>query len=128
MQYAQVPVVPGPVVAVSPTIVDTDSQGNMIAAQWHACGDAVKEQWTFDGNTFRAPPPPPAQAPPVDPVMQMKQGAYSALVNSDTTVLRCLAAGIAVPADWISYRAALRAIVTSGVGPLPTMPGYPAGT
>jgi hypothetical protein len=58
--------------------------------------------------------------------------AQTALDKSDLTVLRCVENGIAVPADWITYREALRAIVRSPSGDpsqlLPAMPDYPPGT
>lgn len=64
----------------------------------------------------------------VEPEPDYKTQAQAALDKSDTTVLRCVSAGITVPADWQAYRVALRSIVASGVGPLPVMPGYPAGS
>ena len=58
--------------------------------------------------------------------------ASQALVRSDTSVLRILAAGIAVPADFVTYRAALRAIVNGTdktSTELPAAPtDFPAGT
>jgi hypothetical protein len=54
--------------------------------------------------------------------------ALRALADSDRTVMRCYEAAIPLPADWVAYRLALRAIVGTGVGPLPARPDYPAGT
>ncbi len=54
--------------------------------------------------------------------------AQTALDKSDITVLRCTENGIAVPADWATYRASLRTIVKNGSGTLPVAPAYPAGT
>lgn len=59
--------------------------------------------------------------------------AKAALDASDMTVLRCVENAIAVPTEWATYRASLRAIVgATTVGdptqPLPTKPAYPAGT
>lgn len=58
--------------------------------------------------------------------------ARSALSTSDTTLMRCYEAGIALPAEWVAYRKALRAIVSAQSGdptqPLPTRPAYPEGT
>lgn len=58
--------------------------------------------------------------------------AQSALDASDITMIRCVEHGVAVPAEWATYRGALRAIVRSASGdptqPLPTRPAYPVGT
>jgi len=56
--------------------------------------------------------------------------ARAALDASDVTVLRCYEHGIPLPAEWQSYRAALRPIAagTSSATVLPAMPAYPAGT
>jgi len=61
------------------------------------------------------------------------QAEAKVLLNeSDTTVLRCAEAGVAVPQAWRDYRAALRLIVSSAVGDpdpgLPARPDYPPGT
>jgi hypothetical protein len=65
------------------------------------------------------PPPPDTRA-----------AAQTALDKSDVTVGRCYEHGVAVPADWVAYRAALRAHVSDGptTAALPTRPAYPAGT
>lgn len=57
--------------------------------------------------------------------------AKVALERSDVTMLRCVEAGVSVPAEWSTYRKALRSIIngadtTSTV--LPPIPAYPAGT
>lgn len=57
--------------------------------------------------------------------------ALAAFPASVSTVLRCVEHGIAVPAEWLAYRRALRAIVTSTSGTpstLPSKPNYPKGT
>lgn len=59
--------------------------------------------------------------------------AAAALAESDKTVLRCGENQIPVPADWATYRKALRAIVGATTPPtqipaLPTRPDYPPGT
>lgn len=58
--------------------------------------------------------------------------AQAALDASDITMIRCVEHGVAVPAEWATYRGALRAIVRATSGdptqPLPSRPAYPAGT
>jgi hypothetical protein len=54
--------------------------------------------------------------------------AKTLLQLSDVTVTRCFEAGVSVPANWRDYRAALRAVVATGTGALPTRPEYPSGT
>jgi hypothetical protein len=61
-----------------------------------------------------------------------KQQALAAFPSADVTVLRCVEHGIAVPAEWVAYRAALRTIISAPRGTvvtgLPVKPAYPAGT
>lgn len=63
---------------------------------------------------------------------EYKQQALAAFPASDITVLRCVEHGIAVPAEWVAYRAALRAIISAPVGTvvtaLPAKPSYPPGS
>ena len=57
--------------------------------------------------------------------------AQAALSRSDTVVVRCYSAAVAVPAAWQTYRQALRAIVNgsdTASTVLPAIPAYPAGT
>jgi hypothetical protein len=35
---------------------------------------------------------------------------------------------VAIPAAWVTYRAALRSIISTGTGAMPPKPAYPAGT
>ena len=57
--------------------------------------------------------------------------ASAALIKSDVTVARCVSAGVSVPAEWQTYRNALRAIVngtdTTSTA-LPAIPAYPSNT
>jgi hypothetical protein len=54
--------------------------------------------------------------------------AQAALDKSDVTILRCAENGVAVPAAWAIYRAALRASVGGAPNSLPAQPAYPQGT
>ena len=88
--------------------------------------DMAQIGWTYANGEFTAPP-----APTPTPIPLPAQ-AQSALTKTDTTVLRCYSAGVAVPADIQAYRLALRAIAngrdTTSVS-LPTEPtDYPSGT
>lgn len=56
-----------------------------------------------------------------------KAAAQIALDKSDVTLLRCVENGVAIPAEWTTYRHSLRTILTSGAA-LPSRPAYPAGT
>jgi len=63
--------------------------------------------------------------------VDLRPTAQVALDKSDTTVLRCYSAGVAVPAAWQTYRSDLRAIFTGTdktSTALPAAPAYPAGT
>jgi hypothetical protein len=81
-----------------------------------------------DGGSVTTTPPPPAGPTWSD----IQTQARTALDTSDTVVIRCAEHGVAVPDDWKTYRAALRAIISTSAGdpatPLPDRPGYPAGT
>jgi hypothetical protein len=57
----------------------------------------------------------------------------AALIASDITLLRCIENGLTVPATWVAYRVALRAIVSAAQpeiipAALPIRPEYPAGS
>lgn len=58
--------------------------------------------------------------------------AQAALDKTDIVALRCFKAGVTFPTAWITYTAALRALVATPASdptqPLPTRPAYPAGT
>jgi hypothetical protein len=99
--------------------------------------------WLIPAGCVEAAPPPTAPGerarwtgaawtvepvPAPDPTPRHADEARAALARSDVTVLRCVEAGLPVPADWRAYRQALRAIVSTGLGPVPPAPAYPAGT
>lgn len=55
--------------------------------------------------------------------------AADALQHSDITVLRCIEANVAVPAEWTAYRNTLRNIVSGrDIIQPPARPTYPVGT
>jgi hypothetical protein len=51
--------------------------------------------------------------------------ARTALSNSDVQVIRCYESGGTLPTAWVTYRSALRVIVSSGAGTIPTVPAWP---
>lgn len=61
-------------------------------------------------------------------IVDYKAEAQAALDKSDLVALRCFKNGVSFPAEWATYCAALRAIVVSGVGPVPAQPAYPKGS
>lgn len=69
-----------------------------------------------------------AAATAYDTAAKLKSQALSFLNQSDKTILRCYENSVAVPSAWSTYRAALRTIISSGTGTIPTPPTYPAGT
>ena len=66
--------------------------------------------------------------PEIPVVTGYKAEAQAALDRSDMVALRCFKNGVPFPAEWATYCEALRAIVVSGVGPLPVQPAYPEGS
>lgn len=86
------------------------------------------QAWLANGGV----PEPVAGPTDAERWMIHQSQAQAALDASDITVLRCVEHGVTVPAEWATYRADLRAIVSASTGdatqPLPTRPAYPAGT
>ena len=80
------------------------------------------QAWLAAGNTPLPYVPDPAEAQAA-----LKAAAQAALDKSDVTLLRCYEAGVAVPAEWATYRGQLRGIVggTSEATELPVRPEYP---
>lgn len=71
--------------------------------------------------------------PPTDAALWLLAQSWAAgeLKRNDAVLLRCLKAGVAYPAEWQAYDAALRAIVRAESGDAdakPQRPAYPAGT
>ena len=74
-----------------------------------------------------------AYVAPTITVQQYQVGAQALLDKSDLVALRCFKAGVAFPAEWRTYSAALRAIVAPSwngdvTQAYPTTPSFPAGT
>ena len=90
--------------------------------------DVAAIGWTYVNGVFTAPP-----APPVVPI-PLKQQALIALnyvTGASGQIMRCMAAGVAVPPTWSAYVLALRNIsngtdTTSTA--LPTPPAFVLGT
>ena len=64
------------------------------------------------------------------PGIVIAEQAQAALDKSDITIIRCVEHSVAIPSDWVDYRAALRAIVASPAGTttLPARPSFPSGS
>lgn len=61
-------------------------------------------------------------------LVPIKTQAQEALALSDKVALRCFKAGVLFPPEWSSYVKALRAVFTTGIGPLPLQPPFPEGS
>jgi hypothetical protein len=77
-------------------------------------------------------PRPASQPAPIGPAWRATQNQARVLIEAgDIIVTRCAEAGIPVPADWKTYRAALRVILRAATGdptlPLPIPPQKPPG-
>ena len=107
----------GEIVRIADGAIITHDPSNMDCAAYLA--------WLAAGNTPLPYVPDPAEAQAA-----LKAVAQTALDKSDTTLMRCYEAGVAVPAEWATYRGQLRGIVSgnSSATELPVRPEYPAGT
>ena len=77
------------------------------------------QAWLAEGNV---------PAPYVAPSPDIAAEARAALAASDQTVMRCVEASVAVPAEWVAYRQALRDVVSGRATVLPDRPAYTAAT
>jgi hypothetical protein len=64
----------------------------------------------------------------IERVVTAATEAQEALRQSDVVILRCVEHGVAVPAEWRAYRAALRAFIQGHGSSLPDPPPFPSGT
>jgi len=94
------------------------------------------------GAFFHQQDPPLLQVPDNDPALlafidtpnnlaSQAMRELNHVTGPSGTIIRCVAAGIAVPAAWKTYVQALRAIANgtdTTSTTLPTRPAYPAGT
>ena len=94
-------------------------------------GFAVSEGLQYDPATGLYSSTPEPLPDPVAAQAALKEAlkasAQSTLDKSDTTLLRCYEAGVAVPVEWATYRGQLREIVSgkSSATVLPVRPVYP---
>lgn len=81
--------------------------------------------WISDGNE-----PMPYRPDEAEIRSRLAVDAQKALERSDVTALRCLELGIAVPGEWVEFRATLREIAggNSDATELPERPVYPENT
>ena len=114
--------------AIIPAIASVSAQGNEGEARYipAVAGNADYDAylaWVTEGNT---------PAPYTDAGIPLAVQAQERLDRTDITVLRCVSASVAVPADWQAYRVALRNIATGKDTTSTTLPPapqeYPAGT
>lgn len=131
MYYAQstggfyAPDIHGDVMPTDAIEVTTEQYRGLMGGQ--AAGRRIVAGQSGRPELADQPPPPASQL-----WGQHQAQAQGALDASDITMIRCVEHGVTVPAEWASYRGALRAIVRAASGdptqPLPSRPAYPAGT
>lgn len=61
-------------------------------------------------------------------ITDLKSQAQTELNKTDLVAIRCLKAGVSFPSEWQARVTALRAIVDTGTGSIPSRPAYPSGT
>ena len=91
-------------------------------------GSGAWTGWTYANGVFTAPPAPPAV---VVPLAQQALVALNYVTGAAGQIMRCTAAGVAVPTTWSAYVAALRAIANgtdTTSTTLPAQPAFVAGT
>lgn len=101
--------------------IDGQARGGVTITGWHV--EAGAQVWDVEPRPDFSTEEAAALA-----ARDLIRGAIEAMGASDRTVLRCVESGIPLPTAWADYRAALRAIISGGPGPIPARPDYPAGT
>ena len=134
---------PNELIDTSYRIVDVAIAEFPVAAPlfWIDCDDTV----TSDGYTYNPTTKALMQKMVIAPVLgapdpvlhaatnarQLILAAKAKLADTDTVIIRCYEHTVPVPAEWTTYRNALRAIVSGAdttSKTLPVQPAYPAGT
>lgn len=99
-------------------------------AQWQDMVANPGKWRVVNGAIKRASAPSKAKLSAIA-LRRQAQAELDVVTGSRGTIIRCVAAGVAIPAAWASYVKNLRAIVngtdTSSTA-LPKRPRYPAGT
>lgn len=121
------PIIPGNQPSFDPATQILDQNlaliGGEIIQSWTVRSMTAGELLSYQNQVARAEASSAAAL-----VEQIKASAKAALVTSDITILRCYEAGVPVPAEWHSYRVALRGLMATGASTLPSSPTYPLGT
>lgn len=104
-------------------IIIADPELDSVESHTLIVSDAAEIGATYLNGEFANPAPIPNPLPVL---------AKAALAKSDISVIRCISAGIAVPADIHAYRVALRNIATGKDATSTVLPtestDYPVGT
>jgi len=82
-------------------------------------------------ETYSAVQPAPVAMSPHAMLQNQAQAQLDVVTGHRGAIIRCVAAGVAVPIAWTQYVQALRAIANGAdttSTTLPTQPAYPAGT
>ena len=98
---------------------------------WHTPSDILVQSDTANiGDGYDGTAIIPAPLAPIT-WKQYQQEARTLLDKSDIVATRCFKAGVSFPAEWQTYVAELRVIISASTGTpatLPINPAYPVGT